>query len=40
MTLGGRSWSGGWRGASPNVVGIALLLIVVLGVVISLIVRG
>jgi len=31
MSMGGRGWSGGWRGATPNVVGIVILLVIVLG---------
>jgi hypothetical protein len=40
MSRGGRGWSGGWPGARPNVVGIVLLLVVVLGSVIVILTRG
>jgi len=39
MSMGGRGWSGGWRGATPNVVGIAILLVIVLGSVIVILTR-
>jgi hypothetical protein len=39
MSMGGRGWSGGWRGATPNVVGIVILLVIVLGSVTVILTR-
>lgn len=39
MALGGRSWSGGWRGATPNVFGMAILGIIVLGALVVIVTR-
>lgn len=40
MTLGGYAWKGGWPGERPNVYGILILLLVVVGVAVTLISRG
>jgi hypothetical protein len=40
MTRGAYAWKGGWPGERPNIYGIALLMLVVIGVVITLLTRN